>query len=154
MIGGERALTVGEIALVRSVFGRAIDPAPVRIKRRRFFPLQPRDTLMTPMGHIHLHPRSPHYLADYSLADPALQGLFIHEMTHVWQAQQRGRWYLLAMRHPFCRYDYSLRPGWKLERYGLEQQAEIVRHAFLLRMGRRVRGVGDKAAYDLLVDFA
>jgi hypothetical protein len=147
-------LTAGEIALVRTVFGKAIDPAPVRIKRRRFFPLQPRDTLMTPMGHIHLHPRSSHYLGDYSLAEPALQGLFIHEMTHVWQAQQRGRWYLLAMRHPFCRYDYSLRPGWQLERYGLEQQAEIVRHAFLLRSGRRVRGVGDRAAYDLLVDFA
>jgi len=82
-----------------------------------------------------------------------LQGLFMHEMTHVWQAQLKGKWYLPLMRHPWCRYDYSLKPGWKLERYGIEQQAEIVRHAFLLRNGRKVAGIADPAAYDLLVDF-
>lgn len=126
----------------------------MRIKRRRFLPFQPRDTLMTPMGHIHVPPRSDAWRDDYSTGDWDDKGLFIHEMTHVWQAQRRGRWYLVAMRHPFCRYDYSLKPGWTLERYGLEQQAEIVRHAFLLRHGRPVRGVADKAIYDLLVDFA
>ena len=61
-------------------------------------------------------------------------------MTHVWQTQTRGEWYLLLHRHPFCRYDYSLKPGWPLERYGIEQQAEIVRHAFLLRRGVRLAG--------------
>ena len=71
----------------------------------------------------------------------------------MWQAQVHGKWYLPTRRHPFCRYDYSLRPGWKLQRYGLEQQAEIVRHAFLLRQGKQVEGVGDATAYDLLVDF-
>lgn len=73
--------------------------------------------------------------------------------THVWQTQTRGDWYLLLHRHPWCRYDYSLRPGWRLERYGIEQQAEIVRHAFLLRNGIGVAGVADKAAYDGLVRF-
>ena len=56
-------------------------------------------------------------------------------------------------RHPWCRYDYSLRPGWPLARYGIEQQAEIVRHAFLLRRGVRLAGVSDAAAYDALVNF-
>ena len=74
-------------------------------------------------------------------------------MTHVWQAQTRGRWYLVLRRHPFCCYDYSLRPGWPLERYGIEQQAEIVRHAFLLRRGVKLAGVAGRQAYDLLVDF-
>jgi hypothetical protein len=74
-------------------------------------------------------------------------------MTHVWQTQRLGRWYLPLHRHPFCRYSYSLKPGWPLTRYGIEQQAEIVRHAFLLRSGRKVAGVSDAAAYDLLVDF-
>jgi hypothetical protein len=74
-------------------------------------------------------------------------------MTHVWQAQKRGRWYLVLMRHPLCRYDYSLRPGWPLSRYGLEQQAEIVRHAFLLRHGVKIAGAADAAAYAALVDF-
>jgi hypothetical protein len=75
-------------------------------------------------------------------------------MVHVWQAQTRGRWYLVLRRHPWCRYDYALRPGLSLTQYGIEQQAEIVRHAFLLRNGGRVTGVADAAAYDGLVEFA
>ncbi len=57
------------------------------------------------------------------------------------------------MRHPFCRYDYALKPGWSLSRYGLEQQAEIVRHAFLLRQGASVPGVSDASVYEALVVF-
>ena len=152
-IGGERPLTAGEVALVRRIFGTAIDPAPVRIRRKRWFPLQLRSTTMAPSGHLHFHPGSPSYCDDFAEASPQLQGHFIHEMTHVWQAQKRGRFYLIFRRHPFCRYSYSLKPGWKLERYGLEQQAEIVRHAFMLRNGWAVAGVADQRVYDGLVDF-
>jgi hypothetical protein len=60
------------------------------------------------------------------------------EMTHVWQAQTRGRFYLPLMRHPFCRYSYDLRPDRPFGSYGLEQQAEIVRHAFLAEKGGRL----------------
>jgi hypothetical protein len=146
-------LTVGEQALVRSMFGSAVDCGPVSLRRRRWHPLQPRGIVMAPGGHLHFHPASPWYCDDFSVAEPHRQGLFIHEMTHVWQTQRLGRWYLPLHRHPFCRYSYSLKPGWPLTRYGIEQQAEIVRHAFLLRSGRKVAGVGDAAAYDLLVDF-
>ncbi|KAK0348967.1 hypothetical protein LTR94_035032, partial [Friedmanniomyces endolithicus] len=59
-------------------------------------------------------------------------------MCHIWQ-HQRGICLPLA-RHPFCRYHYAIRPGWRLERYGIEQQAEIVRHAYLLRRGDAVPG--------------
>ncbi len=135
------------------MFGTAIDTRQVTIRRRRWFPFQPRGVTMAPCGHIHFHPGSPHYCEDFGTADLPLQGLFIHEMTHVWQAQRHGRWYLPLVRHPFCRYDYSLKPGWKLARYGVEQQAEIVRHAFLLRNGVMVAGVGDAGAYAELVDF-
>lgn len=108
---------------------------------------------MAPCGHLHFHPRSPHYREDFSAADLLLQGLFIHEMTHVWQTQCKGRWYLPLMRHPFCRYRYTLVPGQPLDRYGIEQQAEIVRHAFLLRHGCRIAGADGPAAYAALVDF-
>jgi hypothetical protein len=37
------------------------------------------------------------------------------------------------MRHPFCRYRYVLEDGKPFDRYGLEQQAEIVKDAFLKR---------------------
>jgi hypothetical protein len=151
--GGERPLTAGEEALVRSIFGNALDYREVRLKRRRWHPFQPRGVVMAPCGHIHFHPASSRYRDDFSLADVESQGLLIHEMTHVWQTQRHGRWYLPTHRHPFCRYDYSLKPGWPLERYGIEQQAEIVRHAFLSRKGFRLAGVADPSAYDLLVDF-
>ncbi|MDT9012195.1 vgr related protein [Novosphingobium sp. APW14] len=141
------------MALVQSVFSAAIDCDIVRIRRRRWFPLQPRRVTMAPMGHLHFHPASENYCDDFAAADLQLQGHFIHEMTHVWQAQTRGRWHLVLRRHPFCRYAYSLKPGWPLERYGLEQQAEIVRHAFLLRNGLRLAGVSDPGAYAELLRF-
>jgi hypothetical protein len=56
-------------------------------------------------------------------------------MTHVWQTARSGRLYLPLMRHPFCRYAYHYREGRPFLRYGLEQQAELVRHAFLQRRG-------------------
>ena len=152
-VGGERPLTGGEIALVRTVFGLAIDCSKVRLKRRRWFPFQPVDTLMAPWGHVHFHPRSPHYCDDFGEAALPAQGLFLHEMTHVWQTQTRGWWYLPLVRTFSRRYDYSLKPGWTLEQYGIEQQAEIVRHAFLLRKGWKLPGAADAAAYERLVDF-
>lgn len=151
--GGERPLTPGEVALVQSVFGRAIDCGEVRIRRRRWFPFQPRQVTMAPMGHLHFPPDSGSYCDDFSAASLDRQGHFIHEMTHVWQVQTKGRWHLVLRRHPFCRYDYALKPGWPLERYGLEQQAEIVRHAFLLRNGVGLAGVGDPGAYSELLRF-
>jgi hypothetical protein len=146
-------LTAGEVALARTVFGDALDYAAVRIRRRKWFPLQPSHVVMAPRGHLHFHPDSASYCEDFTMAPLHRQGLFIHELVHVWQVQTRGRWYLIARRPFSSRYDYALRPGLPLHRYGIEQQAEIVRHAFLLRNGGKVAGVSDPAAYDLLVDF-
>ena len=137
----ERSLTPGEIDLGRSVFGDAIDYSQVRMIRRKWWPLQPKNTIMTPSGNLHFHPQGNTWSDDFSKESMPLQGFFIHEMTHVWQAQKRGRFYLMMMRHPFCRYDYAIRAGWPLERYGLEQQAEIVSHAFMMRHGIGVPGV-------------
>ena len=108
---------------------------------------------MAPLGHIHFHPRSETYCDDFAKASLRLQGHFIHEMVHVWQTQTRGWWYLPLCRPFSRRYDYALKPGWPLHRYGIEQQAEIVRHAFLLRHGVKIAGVEGKKAYELLVDF-
>jgi hypothetical protein len=130
-----RPLTDGEIVLTRPIFGSAIDYARVRIVRRRWWPFQTRGIVMAPNGNIYFHPESPLRSDDFAAERLHAQGLFIHEMTHVWQAQKGGRWYLPLMRHPFCRYRYELVPGRPFRRYGIEQQAEIVRHAFLLRQG-------------------
>lgn len=108
---------------------------------------------MAPTGHLHFPPNSPVYCDDFGTADLSRQGLFIHEMTHVWQTQLRGRFYLPLMRHPFCRYDYVLEPGRPLRRYGIEQQAEIVRHAFLLAQGVAVPGAAALADYRAILPF-
>jgi hypothetical protein len=149
-----RPLTEGERRLAASVFGDAIDYEPVRIHRRTWFPLQPRHIVMAPSGHIHFHPKGKLWCEDFADQPLHRQGLFIHEMTHVWQAQKRGHLYLVLMRHPFCRYSYSLRPGWPLRRYGLEQQAEIVKHAFLLREGGHVPGAPPLAQYQTILPFS
>lgn len=138
---------------MREVFGSAIDCTGVTVRRRKWFPFQPRRVTMAPLGHLHFHPLSTSYCDDFAAADISRQALFIHEMTHVWQVQTKGRWYLILWRSFSKRYDYSLKPGWPLKRYGIEQQAEIVKHAFLLRRGVRLSGVADARAYDVLVDF-
>jgi hypothetical protein len=135
-----RSLTSGERDLAASVFGNAIDYDQVRLVRRAWWPFQPKNIVMAPCGNIHFHRASDLWSDDFASEALHPQGLFIHEMTHVWQAQLRGKYYLPLMRHPFCKYRYEFRPGRPFDRYGLEQQAEIVRHVFLLSCGRSVPG--------------
>ncbi|WP_309663040.1 vgr related protein [Sphingomonas sp.] len=135
MMRRSRPLTSGEIALARSLFGDAIDYPKVRLVKRKWWPFQPRNAAMAPTGNIHFHPHGDLWSEDFAAEPLGRQGLFIHEMTHVWQTQRRGRFYLPLMRHPFCRYRYEIKDGWRFERYGLEQQAEIVRHLFLGNAG-------------------
>lgn len=130
-----RPLAPGEVDLARSVFGDAIDYSAVRLVRRKWWPFQPRNVAMAPCGNIHFHPRGTLWSEDFSKEPLHSQGFFIHELTHVWQAQSRGRFYLPLMRHPFCRYRYQIVPGRPFGRYGLEQQAEIMRHVFLAGRG-------------------
>ena len=112
----------------------------VRIRRQRWFPFQPLGTVMAPCGHIHFHPGCDRYSDDFAQEPPLRAALFVHEMAHVWQAQHRGRYWLPLMRHPFCRYDYELEDGKPLERYGIEQQAEIIAHGWLALIGVPVPG--------------
>lgn len=146
-----RPLTPGEIALARGVFHDAIDYAQVRIARRKWAFFQPRDTVMAPSGCIHFHPAGTAYRDDFAAAALTDQGLFVHEMVHIWQ-HQRGI-FLPLVRHPFCRYDYALKPGQPLHRYGIEQQGEIVRHAFLLRHGAVIPGAPPLTQYETLLPF-
>jgi hypothetical protein len=133
-----RPLTTGEIELARSIFGDAMNYEPVRMIRGKWWPLQPRRSAMAPTGNIWFHPDGGGWSEDFSKEPLPLQAFWMHEMTHVWQAQKRGRFYLPLMRHPFCRYAYQLQPGRPFERYGIEQQAEIVRHRFLADRGATV----------------
>ena len=144
-----RSLTEGEKALARGMFGDAIDLDRVEVRRAKWWPFQPRATIMAPLGHIHLHPESTAWREDYAAAEIWLRALFLHELTHVWQ-HQRGL-FLPIRRHPFCRYGYTLAPGRRLERYGIEQQAEIVQRTYLLRLGFPAADAAALAAHEAVV---
>jgi len=140
-----RSLTAGEIELARSIFGDAIDYSKVRLVEGKWWPLHPRRAARAPMGNIWFHPDGGGWSEDFSREPLNRQGFFIHELTHVWQTQRRGKLYLPLMRHPFCRYSYRLEPGKPFSRYGLEQQAEIVRHRFLADHGAAIENPPPRA---------
>lgn len=146
-----RPLTDGEKAMAVTLYGDAIDLTQVELRRRKWFPFQPRGVVMAPCGHIHFHPRTDVWSDDFSQDALSLQGLLIHELCHVWQWQQGI--FLPLRRHPFCRYDYVLEPGKPFDRYGLEQQGEIVRHAFLLMRGAALPDRPPLAAYRAVLPF-
>lgn len=120
---------------MRSVFRDAVDTARVRLVEGKWWPFQPKRSAMAPMGSIYFHPDGGGWSEDFSRESLGRQAFFIHEMTHVWQSQRGGRFYLPLMRHPFCSYSYGLQPGKPFESYGIEQQAEIVKDAFLAERG-------------------
>ena len=83
--------------------------------------------------------------ADFSLAGAGAQALLVHELVHVWQFQTRPARTLLSWARTVVEGGYG--PGLPGYRYvlplppfaelGLERQASVVEHAFLLRAGLR-----------------
>jgi hypothetical protein len=139
-----RFLTPAETRLAESVFGGAIDYDSVRVHNRKWAFFQPRGVAMSPDGHLWFHPKGHLYCADFCEGHVDEQGLFIHEMTHVWQRQSGVNLILRS---------YTLKPGWPLVRYGIEQQAEIVRHTFLMREGRTIAGAPSLEQYRSILPF-
>ncbi|MBO9574299.1 MAG: vgr related protein [Sphingobium sp.] len=147
----DRLLTQSERRLAAAMFGSAIALDAVQVRHRRWMPFQPRDVVMAPRGHIHFQPMGTSYRACFGSADLDHQALFIHEMVHVWQYQTGMN--LLIRRHPWCRYRYDFEPGRPFARYGVEQQAEIVRHVFLMRQGRLIWGKPPVAELEAILPF-
>lgn len=134
-----RALTPGELGMMRWMFGRTGGMERARVVPHNFWAPFPNRRAMTPDGNIYFHGND--YREDFS--HPAvpveLRALFMHESTHLWQTYILG-WNLMV-RGPFDRnYRYQLTPGKKLREYGLEQMGQIVQDYHLLRNGRAVRG--------------
>jgi hypothetical protein len=146
-----RPLTPGERALAEEAFGDALDLRVVRLAasplRRAFVPghwfgrswiVWPRRTLV----------------ADISEAPLRLQGLLVHELTHVWQAQT-GRflpWAKLKAGDGPAAYAYPLDETCRWGDLNIEQQAQAVEHRFLHSRG--VRTPAAAAFYDRLCPFS
>src|SRR6185312_5177574 len=135
-----RPLTSGEIALARKTFGNSIDYTTVKIHNHPFMPLQPQESGMTPNGEIYIRGC---YSKDYAAEDISLRGFFLHEMTHVWQYQNKILHPVLAaaelnLKHKFnyaASYDFLLDSKKDFINYGMEQQAAIIQQYYLLRNG-------------------
>ena len=82
-----RGLTVGEVDLLRSLFGGSLDYRAIRVHHGRYLPLQPPDVAMAPNGAA-FFPNG-HFSSDFAAEKLERQAWFVHEMAHVWQHQNR-----------------------------------------------------------------
>ena len=136
-----RSLTPGEISICQQVFGNLIDYSTVKVMNHPYLPWQSRYVIMAPSGYIHA--RNLNYREDYSHESLAYQALFIHEMTHIYQYQQKinvvlkgallQSAYFLSLRK-YNPYKYQFNPNKSFSHYNIEQQGDIARDIFLKRI--------------------
>lgn len=143
-----RQLTAGEIALAASVFGGAIAFDRVRLAVR------PGAGYAVVIGSVMTFPEL-NARDDFAEAPLPAQAWFLHEMTHVWQFQTRplrtlASWAKTVLTGGYGPgapgYRYTL-PVENWDQLGLEQQASVVEHAFLLRRGFKVASVPPGALF-------
>jgi hypothetical protein len=135
-----RALTDGELAILRPIFGASIDYTVVRILDDKFTPHQPQYTYMTPESSVY----APGVLwrDDFSVdPDPYYRAVFVHELAHVWQYQNgmdmvaAGFAAFASVQGEYQRaYPYTLTPTSDLLDFGMEQQASILEDWYLVRV--------------------
>lgn len=137
--GQRRALTAGEIALGRSVFGDEVAWGKIRIHQASSLGFG----AMVPIGRTIVFSKW-RAAQDFSVASMWDQGWFVHELTHVWQAGQ-GVVLAAAKLNALGKAAYAYKPrAPKLSAYNIERQAEIARHLFLARAGAPEEGAPSK----------
>jgi hypothetical protein len=136
-----RGLTQGEIRLCQQVFGDLIHYDQVKVLNQPYLPWQPIHVFMAPCGYIHA--RKQNFSQDYSKDSLAYQAVFIHEMAHIFQYQQKinvllhGAFLQTALYLSFGKYnpyEYTFEQGKDFFDYNIEQQGDIARDIFLKRI--------------------
>lgn len=134
-----RALTPAEAALARAAFGAALRLDTVRLIgwpfRRAFVAGRwfGRDWIVWPRRDL---------IADFTAASVHAQGVLIHELTHVWQAQQGVNllWAKLKAGDTAASYAYEAVATCRWEDLNIEQQAMVMEHRFHRQGGRTAPG--------------
>ena len=126
-----RRLTEAERALAYEMFGAALDASRVRILA---VPLWHRAFVAGP-GLIVWPARD--LPADFGDVGLQLQSVFIHELTHIWQAQSGVRLLPAKLKagDSAAAYAYDLNGQPDFTALNIEQQAMVVQHAFLASRG-------------------
>ncbi len=134
MADAKRTLTIGEEALLRTIFRDKITYSKVVVHSERWSWPFPGDRAMAPNGEVYFPGHE--YAADFSSAATALskRATFVHEAAHLyqWYGLDRTVW----LRGAFDRnYDYTLEPNKAYPDYGLEQMGSIAQDYYILREG-------------------
>ncbi len=143
--GGIRTLSPGERALADEMFAGAIATERVRLLA---IPLWRR--AFVPNGRWIVWPGHTAH-KDFSAAPLAVQAVFVHELTHVWQAQSGANLILGKVRagDGAQAYAYDLSAISDFRSLNIEQQAMVVQDAFLAARG--VRTAYERAAYSAIL---
>ena len=128
-----RRLTSAERDLGREMFGDGLDAGRVRILA---IPVWNRAFVAGPALIVWPAAQLP---ADFGAAALRLQATFVHELTHVWQAQNGVQLLLAKLKagDSAASNAYDLAAGPDFARLNIEQQAMVVEHAFLASRGAR-----------------
>ena len=147
-----RSLTIAERDLAREVFGAELDAGRVRILsapwpfKRAFVPGRWfwRDWIVWPARNR---------VMDFAGAPLSQQAVFIHELVHVWQAQQGVNllWAKIDAGDSHESYAYPLGDDCDWCALNIEQQAMAVEHAF--RLGRGGTAPASAAFYRSILPF-
>lgn len=137
-----RKLTPREAALARMFFGDRLDTDAVGTQ------MNPRacggDAIAaTVQGNKVTYWGRTHHAPDFTSARDTFKfGIFMHEMTHVWQEQTRFRHTNCAFVNKASKYAYPLDVAkWRFEHYGIEQQGAMIEDyaRYFLHPGRKTR---------------
>jgi hypothetical protein len=132
-----RGLTGGEVEIAKKVFHDLINYNEVKIFNIPYLPWQPKDILMAPNGRLFVSQQV--FAEDYSKCSIVMQGVFIHELTHILQYQKHTnvavRGFVLQSAYylsfkKYNPYKYKLIEGKLFEQYNIEQQGDIARDIF------------------------
>jgi hypothetical protein len=128
-----RRLTAAERGLAEEVFGWGLDAGRVRVLA---LPVWPRAFVAGPGLIVWPAAEAPE---DFGAAPLAVQAVFVHELTHVWQAQNGVGLLAAKLRcgDTAAAYAYDLSGGPDFATLNIEQQAMVVQHAFLASRGAR-----------------
>ena len=145
-----RALTAGEVALAREAFGAALQLETVRLIgwpfRRAFVAGRwfGRDWIVWPHKAM---------AGDFASASLHMQGVLVHELTHVWQAQQGVNLLFAKLKagDDAAAYAYSADPDCRWNSLNIEQQAMVMEHRFHRMRGGRAPG--SDGFYDAVCPF-
>lgn len=146
-----RALTDGEAALAREAFGEAIRLDKVRLigwpfarafVAGRWFG---RDWIVWPARAL---------VEDFSSAALGVQGVLVHELTHVWQAQQGVNLLFAKLKagDSIASYIYVADATCHWDALNIEQQAMIMEHRFHALRG--LRAPASTVFYDAVCPFS